>query len=246
MTERWVDLETEDGTINTFVVDPDAASPVPVVLFYMDAYGQREELYDMARRIGGEGYYVVLPNLYYRSTREFVGNDDDPASIERMGKMMFAIGNRMIARDTEALLAMIDADEAADSERIGCVGYCMSGPFAITVAAVHADRIACAASVYGAALVTQRPDSPHLVLEQVKGELCFMCAGIDEWVPRETIEQLGAYLDSAGAHYSIEWYDDAHHGFAFPSREGQYDERAAEHHWQQLFALFDRNLRKAE
>lgn len=243
MTERWLDIETQDGVINTFVVHPDTRDRSPVVLFYMDAYGQREELYAMARRIAAAGYYVVLPNLYYRSTRAFEADDADPASIERMDKMMFAIGNRMIARDTEALLAMVDSDPAADSRRIGCVGYCMSGPFAVTVAATYPDRIACAASVYGAALVTERHDSPHLVLDRISGELCFICAGTDEWASRELVERLEGYLASAGANYRVHWHDGARHGFAFPSRAAAYDESAAERHWQQLFDLFERNLK---
>lgn len=243
MSERWLDIETQDGVVNTFVVHPDDGGPSPVVLFYMDAYGQREELYAMARRIADAGYYVVLPNLYYRSAREFEASDADPASIERMTEMMFAIGNQMIARDTEALLALVDGDEAADCMHIGCVGYCMSGPFAVTVAATYPHRIACAASVYGAALVTKRHDSPHLLLDRIKGELCFICAGTDEWAPPELIEQLEGHLREAGVSYSVRWHEGVLHGFAFPSRVGAYDEVAAERHWQQLFELFERNLK---
>lgn len=242
MIERWVDIETDDGVMNTFIVHADADLPLPVVLFYMDAYGQREELYAMARRIADAGYYVVLPNLYYRTVRHFEADDQDPRSLARMAKLMFAIGNRMIARDSAALLAWIDDDDAADSARVGCVGYCMSGPFVMTVAATYPHRIACAASVYGAALVTDRHDSPHLLLGEVEAELCFMCAEIDEWAPREQIDRLQRHLEEAGVRYTIEWHDGVEHGFAFPERAGKYDARAAERHWQQLFALFARNL----
>jgi carboxymethylenebutenolidase len=247
VVERWVDVATADGTVNTFVVHPDAdagadVSPAPVVLFYMDAYGQREELYDMARRIAAAGYYVMLPNLYYRSTRRFEARHGDEADIARMGELMFSIGNRMIVRDTESLLAFVDSDDRADAARIGCVGFCMSGPFVVSVAAAYPERIACAASVYGAALVTDRHDSPHRFVDRIRGELYFACAEIDEWAPPDLIERLEASLRAAGTDYCVEWYPGCHHGFAFPQRPGIYDETAAERLWQRLFALFENNL----
>ncbi|HSG89452.1 MAG TPA: dienelactone hydrolase family protein [Pseudomonadales bacterium] len=242
MIEHHLDILTGEGEMNTFVVHPDAEGPFPVVLFYMDAPGKREELHDMARRIASVGYYVVLPNLYYRQTREFEitpGSDD---SRKRMFELMYATGNDMVVRDTAAMLDFVDAQAEADSAHVGCVGYCMSGPFVVAAAAGHADRIACAASIYGARLLTDRDDSPHLSLGDVKGELYFAMAEHDEWAPKETVEQLQAALDAAGTNYDLEWYPGAHHGFAFPKREGIYDKTSAERHWQRLFSLFRRTL----
>ena len=71
MIERHVDIATTDGAMNSFVVHPEEGGPFPAVLFYMDAPGKREELHDMARRLAAVGYYVVLPNLYYRVSRDF-------------------------------------------------------------------------------------------------------------------------------------------------------------------------------
>ena len=242
MVERWADIETADGTTNTFVAHPENSVASPVVLFYMDAYGQREELYDMARRIAAAGYYVLLPNLYYRTTRRFQARHGDAHDIARMGELMFSIGNRMVERDTNSLLGFVDADVSADASRIGCVGFCMSGPFAVSVAAAYPDRIRCAASVYGAALVTDRHDSPHRRFDRIKGELYFACAEIDEWAPSDLIERLDVSLRAAEASYAIEWYPGVRHGFAFPQRTGIYDEASAERLWTRLFGLFARNL----
>ena len=245
LIEELAAITTSDGETEAFVVYPAGGGPAPVVLFYMDAYGLREELREMARRIAGWGYLVVLPNLYYRVTSRFEARDEDPESIRRAGELMFGVGNRMVARDTEALLGFVDDHVSADARRIGCVGYCMSGPFVVTAAAAYPQRIACAASVYGAALVTERHDSPHLMLDRARGELCFVCAGIDEWAPPEKIEELRVHLERAGVKHRILWHEGAQHGFAFPSRRGKYDPVAAERHWTQLRALFDRVLKAA-
>jgi carboxymethylenebutenolidase len=243
LVERRIDIATPDGMTNAFVCHVANAGALPVVLFYMDAYGQREELFDMARRIAIAGYFVVLPNLYYRTIEHFEVREGDKGDGERMQELLFSIGNRMIVRDTRGLLEFVDSDGAADSSRIGCVGFCMSGPFVVSAAAAYPERVHCAASVYGAALVTERRVSPHLHLDKVAGELYFACAEFDEWAGPETIERLESSLRACGTNYSIDWYPGTRHGFAFPCRAGIYDEPAAELLWRRLLAFFERNLR---
>lgn len=241
MIEHHLDLETADGAMNCFITHPEEGGPHPVVFFYMDAPGKREELHDLARRLGTAGYYVILPNLYYRSTREFeaeLGNED---SFKQMSDLMMSLSNRKVVSDTAALFAHVDADPAADSSRVGCVGYCMSGPFALSVAAAYTDRIKAAASIYGVRLLVDAPDSPHLGFPTITGELYIACAEHDRWVPPETFGQLQEALAAAGTRGRLEWYPEVHHGFAFPQRP-VYDKPAAERHWERLHALFRRNL----
>jgi carboxymethylenebutenolidase len=241
MIERDVDIRTPDGSMNSFVVHPEEGGPFPVVLFYMDAPGKREELHDMARRIATVGYYVVLPNLYYRTTREFVMVRDE-AGFKRMFEMMRTLSNELIVRDTAALLEFVDSEPQAKARSLGAVGYCMSGPFVLAAAAEFPDRVLCAASIYGAGLVTDRPDSAHLMASRVRGEMYFACAEIDKYAPRTQIEVLEAHLKTTGINYRLEWYPGAEHGFAFPQRQGIYHKASAERHWERLFALFRRNL----
>ena len=243
MIEHHLDIPTPDGLMNTFYVHPDEGGPHPVVLFYMDAPGKREELHDMARRIASVGYAVILPNLYYRRTREFVMVRDE-AGFNRMFEMMDHLSNALIASDTGALLRFIDSRPELRHNRVGVVGYCMSGPFSVTAAANHADRISCIASIYGARMVTDKPDSPHRVLDRVRCESYFACAEIDQYAPREMIDTLESALKTAGTPYRLEWYPGAQHGFAFPLRAGIYDKPSAERHWQRLFSLFERNLKR--
>ena len=241
MIERHLDIETPDGSMNTFVICPEEGGPHPVVLFYMDAPGKREELHDMARRIGSAGYCVLLPNLYYRKTREFRMVRDEEG-FKRMFEMMRHLTIELVMRDTQAMLAFVDAWPAAKAQSIGVVGYCMSGPFVFAAAARFPARISCAASIYGANLVTERDDSPHLNADKVRCEMYFACAEIDKYAPKDVIEKLEARLKATGINYRLEWYPGAEHGFAFPRREGIYHQASAERHWERLFAMFRRNL----
>jgi carboxymethylenebutenolidase len=209
----------------------------------MDAPGKREELHDMARRIAAVGYLVVLPNLYYRRAREFSMVRDE-AGMKRMFEMMSHLSNTLVVRDTAALLAFVDGERQARPGPVGAVGYCMSGPFVLAAAAAYPKRFAATASIYGARLITDAPDSCHRTLGRIEGEVYLACAEIDRWAPKEQIDELGRILSQARVNHRIEWYPGAEHGFAFPQREGIYHKPSAERHWERLFALFERNLKR--
>ena len=244
MIERQLDIETKDGKMTTFICHPERGDPHPVILFYMDAPAIREELRDMARRLASVGHYVMLPNLYYREgVMELGPLPADPESPER--KRMFALMESLsiakIMDDTDAMLAFADKDAAANTTKIGAVGYCMSGQYAINAAARHPDRVKAAASIYGVRLITDKPDSPHVVAARAKAELYFACAETDRWMPLEQIDPLKRALKEANANAEVEIYAGTEHGFAFPARP-VYVKSAAERHWERLFALFKRRL----
>jgi carboxymethylenebutenolidase len=243
MAEKHLNLPTTDGAMNTFVVYPDEGGPHPVVLFYMDAPGKREELHDMARRLAAGGYYVVLPNLYYRTSRDYWLRERTEAAMAVMYEHMNAVTLAMNVRDTQALLRFVDAQPEADGSRIAAVGYCMSGPFVMAAAAAFPDRFKSIASIHGASMVTDSADSPHLLAPRIKCESYFACAEIDKWAPKEDVDALDAALTAAGTPHTIEWYPGAQHGFVFPLRAGIYDEPNAERHWDRLFDLFGRTLK---
>lgn len=239
MIDREINIHTKDGTMNTFVTHPEECGPHPVVLFLMDAPGKREELHDMARRLGSAGYYVMLPNLYYRRVREF---QVELSSREVMFGHMHSLSNTMVCEDIQALLNFVASDDAARDGKTGCVGYCMSGPFAFAAAASFPDRIAASASIHGVRLCTDDDDSPHLDAENIKGEIYFGCAETDEYAPKQMIIDLENYLAGTEINYRIEWYPDTEHGFVFPLREGKYHKASAERHWERLLAMYGRCL----
>ena len=242
MIEHHLSIPTADGAMNTFVVHPEEGGPFPVVLFYMDAPGKREELHDMARRIAAVGYCVVLPNLYYRDSPDFWLTERTAPAMARMFALMGSLDATTTVCDTQALLTYVDALPVADGSRIAAVGYCMSGPFVVWAAARFPDRFRCMASIHGANMATDKPDSPHRVVEQLRCESYFACAEIDKWAPPADIEALRVGLQSSVAPHRIEWYAGAEHGFVFPLRAGIYNPAAAERHWERLFSLFARTL----
>jgi len=245
MIEQHLDIPTPDGAMNSFVVHPEEGGPHPVVLFYMDAPGKREELHDMARRLASVGYYVVLPNLYYRRTREYELKERTPEAMKGMFELMDSLSNAMTVRDTQAMLDFVDGQTAADASRTGAVGYCMSGPFVFAAAAAFPDRLRSIASIHGARMVTDRDDSPHRMAPRIRCETYVGCAETDIYAPPEIVATLQAALDAAGTPYRLEWYPGAQHGFVFPRRTGIYDQPSAERHWERLFSLFGRTLQPA-
>jgi carboxymethylenebutenolidase len=245
MIERQIEIKTEDGPMNTFICHPERLGPHPVVLFLMDAPGIREELRDMARRLGTVGYYVMLPNLYYRSGVEDLGpfvGEAHAATRQKYMQLIGAINIPMVMQDIDALVAFAAEDRAASGDSMGCVGYCMSGQYAINAAVRHPDQIRAAASIHGVALVTDKPDSPHLASRHTDARLYFGCAETDQYAPPEMIDQLRTEMQRQRADAEVEIYPGTQHGFAFPQRPA-YNKPAAERHWERLFTLFGDALR---
>ena len=244
MHERQLDIQTKDGRMSTFIVHPERGGPYPIILFYMDAPAIREELRDMARRFATVGYYVMLPNLYYRSGVMELGPlpaDPNAPERQRMMQLMGSLSIDKIMSDSDALLDFAAADKAASKGKIGTVGYCMSGQYAVNAAARYPDRVAAAASIYGVMLITDQPNSPHVVAKKSNAEIYFACAETDRWMPLEQIEPLKQALKAADVKAEVEVFPGTEHGFAFPARP-VYKKDAAERHWERLFALYRRNL----
>ena len=241
MIEHHLDIASADGAMNSFVVHPEEGGPFPVLLFYMDAPGKREELHDMARRFAAVGYFVVLPNLYYRRSRSFHVIERTEATLAEMFSLMATLDATTTACDTRAMLDFVDARPMADATRIGAVGYCMSGPFVVWAAAAFPERLRCIASIHGANMATAAPDSPHRVASRLRCESYVACAEIDKWAPPADIALLQGGLQASGQPHRIEWYPGVEHGFVFPQR-AVYNRAAAERHWERLFSMVGRVL----
>ena len=172
MIERDVSVITKYGVMPSFAACLDAPGAFPPVILYMDAPGTREELRNMARRIAKAGYFCLLPDLYYRlGYLRFDIPRRTPAMSVLISGAMASLSNAGVTDDTGGMLAFLDAQDRVKPGPVGCVGHCMSGSFVATVAARFPSRIAAAAARYGIGMVTDKPDSPHLLLDRVRGEL---------------------------------------------------------------------------
>ena len=242
MIETEALVPTKYGRMPCFTACPDGAGPYPGVIIFMDAPGIREELRDHARRIAKHGYFCMLPDLYYRlGTVRFdiPRRNDAMSAVIRASMASLTIAGVM--DDTGGLLAYLDGQERAKPGPVGCVGHCMSGPYAVAAAA-RFPRMRAAASLYGVNMVTDAPDSAHRLIAQVRGELYLAFAETDPGVPPSVIPALRTELERAGTKYTMETVPGTHHGYTFAVRP-DYHPVGAEATWTKLFDLWDRNLR---
>ncbi len=242
LLEKNVIITTKHGQCPGFAACPDAPGSYPAIILYMDAPGFREELCNMARRIAKQGYYCLLPDLYYRlGTCRF----DIPRRTDAMSAVIKAAMNSLtiaeVNDDTGAFVAWLDAQSEVKAGPMGCVGHCMSGRYITAVAARFPTRMVACASLYGVGIVTDKEDSPHLTLSQVKGELYFGFAKTDGSVPEHVIPELTKALEKAGTQHTVEVLEGTLHGFCFSER-ASYHPLASEHAWAKLFDLWGRHL----
>lgn len=242
MREADLSLTTADGPMPVFVTHPEEGGPHPTVILFMDALGVREELRDMARRIGTVGYYVMLANLFYREG----GPSFDPAPLAEgrldpeMVRLNQATTHAMVLADTGAMLDHAAGDPAA-REPVGTIGYCMGGRHALAAAGTFPERVAAMVSLHAGFQVTERPDSAHLLIPRVKAECYFGFAEGDPLSPPEHQRVLEQACRENGVVARFETYAGAHHGFTFPTRHC-YDKPSAERAWERVFSLFRRRL----
>ncbi len=248
MTDFDIDIAARDGKMNTFIAHPDGEGPFPAVLMYMPSSGVREELCDMARQLAAYGYYVLLPNVYYRMVRvvDIDANrlfDDDYEPVKTfMNKLNNGYTNALSVSDTEAMITFIDSQPLIKKGKIGVVGYCMGGRLALAAIGAFPERIDAMVSMYGGKLHTDRPDSPHLAADRISGELYFGIAENDAYVPMEMNNRLRDHLDKIGVSYRMDIYPEAEHGFCFPKRYCYAPDADAKHR-ALMTDLFERRLK---
>ena len=241
MKEFDIDVSTVDGAMGCFAAHPEEGGPFPAIIIYMDAPGIREELRDFARRIAAQGYFCLLPDMYYRQGKvRFDMAKMSDGMLKEILATMATLDHPKVVNDTAAMIAYLEAYEAV-RKPYGCIGYCMSGQYVVSVAGNFPDHFAASASLYGVRIVTDEPDSPHLLAPKIKGELYLGFAETDEWVPDNVIPDLEAALKANNVDYQLDIFPGTHHGFCFPQRPA-YHEASAEEVWQKAFDMYRRRL----
>jgi carboxymethylenebutenolidase len=246
MRKTMVDVPTDEGTADAYLVRPDGEGPYAGVLMFQDGFGLRPRLKEMADRIAERGYAVLVPNLFYRAGRapQFdTSGLRDPGqrekTIQQIMPLIQGLDTAAIIRDTRAYLDFFAAQDGVDPGPVVVTGYCMGGTNALRAIEAYPDRIKAVASFHGGRLATDQPDSPHLQVGKITGEAYFGHADNDRSMTREQIEVLEAALDAAGVRYRSEVYAGAPHGFTMADTSS-YDEAGEQRHWSNLFELLDR------
>lgn len=243
-----VDIPTEDGVADAYLVHPDDGLPHPGVLLYQDAFGLRPHLKSMADRLAGAGYTVLVPNVFYRHGRspvfelpEFIDTHSRPELWDTIGPVMQSLTPELAMRDAGAYLAWLaDSPPVADGP-VALTGYCMGARLSLLTAGTYPDRVAAAAGFHGGRLATDAPDSPHLVAEHITAELYFGHADEDPSLPPEQIQLLDDTLTKAGVRHRCEVYPGAHHGFT-QADTAEYHREGDERHWAALLDLLKRTF----
>ncbi len=254
MKERFVEIPTKAGRMEAFTTHPEQGGPFPVVVIFMDVWGVREELFDIARRVGTVGYYVMVPDFYYRQGRirqTYIGADGKRISLARLSKeehdkvtaRSAATPDSMIVDDVGAIIAFLEQGaEPAQPRSMGSIGYCMGGRHAQVAGVSYPDHFKASASLHGTYLISDKPDSSHQKLSQMRGEYYCGFAETDHYAPPEMIAKLGNILESCPqVRYTRVIHPGTLHGYALPDRD-IFHKAAADRDWELIFAMFHRQI----
>jgi carboxymethylenebutenolidase len=241
VTESEVDIHTSDGTADAYFVHP-AKGSHPAVLIWPDIYGLRPAFRQMGKRLAGSGYSVLVVNPYYRKKRAPVAPEhadfDDPATRNALMELRGTLTPATTDTDAVAFVQWIDAQPSVDRrKRMGTTGYCMTGPFTLRTAAVLPERIGAGASFHGGGLVTDKPDSPHLLIPKMKARYLIAIAESDDQRQPEAKDVLREAFAKAKLPAEIEVYAGTIHGWC-PIDAKVYNHDQAEKAWGRMLVLF--------
>ena len=241
MLEKHTEIRTPDGMADGVLWVPDGERQPLGVLDLTDIGGIRPATRAMGKRLAGEGYVVLMPNLFYRTAQPpvfAVKPSDRGKFMKRMTELTAPLTPDALDRDVSAYVDFLIAQLSSGvNDRIGVVGHCFSGSVALRCAAVRPDKVVAVASFHGGKLFTDAPDSPHLLLPRIKAQLYFGHAIEDRSMPAEAIRDFERALAEWGGKYKSETYEGAHHGWTAPDNAA-YNQTQAERAFQELLSLF--------
>ena len=245
MIEEAIEIRTSDGTADGILYRAEGARR-PGVIHLTDIGGIRASHREMAKRLAEKGYTVLMPNVFYRTTKPPVVDITiglgDPKTMQRFGELRAPLTPEAVERDATAYVNFLTAHDAASAGSIGVVGYCFTGAFAMRTAAAMPGKVAAMASFHGGGLYTDEPTSPHLVLPRIKARLYFGHATKDRSMPQEAIEKFERALAAWGGKYESEVYEGAFHGWT-TSDAPVYNQPQADRAFNKLTELFAGGLK---
>jgi len=251
VTETTVQVQTPDGVCDAVFIHPTAGTH-PGVLVWPDAFGLRPTMRDIGKRLAAEGYAVLVPNPFYRIAKAPVIDDpssfnfQNPTDRAKLTPLMESINAPGAAeKDAVTFIAFLDAQPQVNTaKKIGTQGYCMGGRLVMRTAAAVPERVGAGASFHGGGLVTNNPDSPHLLAPKIKAKMYFGIAANDDMQQPDAKDKLREAFAAAQNPAEIEVYTQAQHGWCVPDMPKQangepiYNKPDAERAWSKLVALY--------
>ena len=249
MVDTDVEIKTADGTCDAALIHPKAKGQWPGVILFVDVFGLRPTMRDMAKRLAANGYTVLVPNPYYRTTKapglpatlDFTSADDRA----KIAKVREPMTDAAVMADSSAYVKFLDAQSTVNKKaKMGVFGYCMGGPMTMQAAAANPTRVGAGASFHGGGLVTDKPDSPHLKVPQMKAQFYFAIAANDDQRQPDAKTKLAEAFAAAKLAQAQEVYAGCNHGWCVkdmpngPDGKPLYNEAGAEKAWVELTALY--------
>lgn len=240
-----VAIKTPDGVADAYFVHP-ASGTAPGVLMWPDIFGLRPAFKAMASRLAESGYAVLVINPFYRTQKAPTAPEhpdfNDPATRQALMSLAGTLTPATALTDAKAFVAFLDDQPSVDkSRKLGTAGYCMGGPFVFRTAAALADRIGAGATFHGGGLVTDKPDSPHLLIPRMRAHFLIAIAENDDKRQPQAKDVLRESFDTAHLPAEIEVYAGTMHGWCPPDAQ-VYNQVQAEKAWSRLLVLFGRAL----
>jgi carboxymethylenebutenolidase len=244
VTESEVEITTPDGVCDAYFVHP-ASGASAAVLIWPDILGLRTSFRAMGKRLAESGYAVLVVNPFYRSAQAPVVPEGsgfgDPAVRDKVIGLAGTLNADTHVADARAFIGWLDQQAAVDTSRkVGTMGYCMGGPMVMRTAAALPERVGAGGSFHGGGLTTMNPDSPHLLIPQMKSSMLIAVAKNDDAQDPQSKVTLREAFDAAGVEAEIEVYE-GDHGWCVPD-SAQYHEAAAERAWERTLAIFETAL----
>ncbi|MEY9932934.1 carboxymethylenebutenolidase [Catenulispora sp. GP43] len=242
MPTAALQIPTPDGQADAFAAYPDDGERHPGVLFYMDIFGIRPELERKARELAEHGYYVLVPNVFYRDGSaplvelpEFVTPAVREKAVAQLLPLVHAHTPEHVLRDADAYLGFLTSRPEVAPGPVATIGYCMGGGLALRTAAAHPGQVAAVAAFHPGKLVGDAPDSPHReVIPAITADVHIGHAETD--MRPEAVSELNQVLDASGVRYTSEIYPGTVHGFTM-SDTSAFDAAGLQQHWDRLLAL---------
>jgi carboxymethylenebutenolidase len=240
-----VEIKTADGVADAYFVHP-AKGKYPGVLIWPDIFGLRPAFKDMATRLAESGHSVLVINPFYRTKKAPTAPDhpdfNDPPTRQALMALAGTLNRDTAVTDAKAFVAFLDSQPAVDKKRkLGTTGYCMGGPFVLRAAAAFPERFGAGATFHGGGLVTDKPDSPHLLIPQMKAHYLIAIAENDDQREPQTKDVLRDSFAKTHLPAEIEVYAGTLHGWCPPDAR-VYNHDQAEKAWSRLLALFSGSL----
>ena len=249
MVDTDVQITTSAGVCDAALIHQQTGS-WPGVILFPDVFGLRPTMRDMAKRLAADGFTVLVPNPFYRTTKPPGLSPDidfnNPADRAKIDVLRAPLTSEAVMQDASAYVKFLDSQASVNKNaKMGVFGYCMGGPMTMQAAAANPDRIGAGASFHGGGLVTDKPDSPHLLIPKMKAQYYFGIAMNDDQRQPDAKTKLDEAFKSAKLQAKIEVYDGCLHGWCvkdMPKAAGKpiYNEAQAERAWGELVSLFKR------